>query len=51
MADAIVGSVYSAQYNYKDDPIYQFIPYELQIEKKKIRYEELINEDNLLEEI
>lgn len=51
MADAIVGSVYSAQYNYKDDPIYQFIPYELQIEKKKIDYKELINEDNLLEEI
>lgn len=51
MADAIVGSVYSAQYNYKDDPIYQFIPYELQTEKKKIDYKELINEDNLLEEI
>lgn len=51
MADAIVGSVYSAQYNYKDDPIYQFIPYELQTEKKKINYEELIGEDSSLMEI
>ena len=51
MADCLTQAVYSAQLNYKDEPTYQFIPYELQKEKKKIKYEELIDENNLLEEI